>query len=102
MSKRRKFSPEKKVEILREILDNNLSITDAAEKYGVHPNVLSRWKKELFEGAVSTFNRKKEKASKKDDDKIEKLENIIRIRDGLIAELATENIVLKKNINGED
>lgn len=102
MNKRRKFSPEKKVEILREILDNKISISDAAEKYGVHPNIISRWKKMLFEGAVSTFNRKKDKSSKKDSNKIEKLENIIRIRDGLIAELATENIVLKKNINGED
>ena len=54
---RRKISAEQKVKILRELLDNDVSITDLAEKYGIHPNVISRWKKELFEGAVGIFNK---------------------------------------------
>ena len=102
MKERRRFSPEKKVEILREVLENNLSITDAAEKYKVHPNMLSRWKKELFENAVSAFNKNKDTKTNFQTKKIDKLEETLRVRDSLIAELATENIKLKKNINGYD
>ena len=49
---RQKISAEKKVMILRELLENDISISDLAEKYHVHPNLIGKWKKQLFEGAV--------------------------------------------------
>ena len=49
---RRHISPEKKVEILREHLDNNISISELAEKYKVHPNMISNWKTKKYLGGV--------------------------------------------------
>jgi len=97
---RKRLSPQKKVEILREHLDNKTSISELAEKYHIHPNIISRWKKEMFEGAVETFTQRKTANELTDNKKIEELNNIIKKRDNLIVELATENIDLKKNING--
>ncbi len=99
--KRRKLSPEKKVEILREYLDNNIPISELSEKYGIHPNIICRWKKELFENAVSIFRNKKGRKNKIADSRISKLEETLQIRDSLIAELVSENIHLKKKENGE-
>lgn len=99
--KRRKLSSEKKVEILREHLDNKVSISELSEKYGIHPNLISRWKKDLFENAVNIFSQKKGKTNSTADKKISKLEETLQIRDSLIAELVSENIQLKKKENGE-
>lgn len=40
--KRRRFSPEKKVEILREHLKNKVPISELCQKYGIHPNLFYR------------------------------------------------------------
>lgn len=99
---RHRYMPEKKVEILRELLENKVSISDLSEKYNIHPNVIGKWKKSLFENAVETFKQKSPRKSNKENKKIKDLEETIQIRDSLIAELVTENIKLKKNLNGKD
>ena len=48
MKTKRKISAEKKVEILRELLENSKSISEIAEENGVHPNLIYKWKKTLF------------------------------------------------------
>ena len=48
---RKIYSPEQKVIIIRELLENNVPISQLAEKYQVHPNDIYNWKKKLFEGA---------------------------------------------------
>lgn len=98
--KRKHISAEKKVEILREHLDNKRPISELAEKYGVHPNIISRWKKQMFEGALETFTRKQEKSKKPLERKIEQLEETVQKRDSAIAWLTQENIDLKKNGDG--
>ena len=47
---RKIYSPEQKVIIIRELLENNVPICQLAEKYQVHPNDIYNWKKKLFEG----------------------------------------------------
>jgi transposase-like protein len=101
MKERRNISSVRKVEILRELLENNKSVSDLAEHYEIHPNLIGRWKKELFEQAVKMFEQKNEKPNRKEEKKMQKLEEKLRKRERLIAELVEENIELKKNENGE-
>ena len=101
MNQRKHISPEQKVMILRELLENQVPMSDLSEKYQVHPNVLHRWKKELFEGAVDTFSRKRRKESQVEARTTEKLTEKLRQKDELIAELVQDNIELKKSIDGE-
>ncbi len=49
---RRKIRAEEKVIILRELLENNRSISELSEQYEVNPNLIYRLKKQLFESAV--------------------------------------------------
>ena len=99
---RRKLSPEQKVMILREPLENDVSITDLAQIYKIHPILIGRWKKELFEGAVAVFDRKIKSQDKRKDTKIADLKKTLQKRDTLIAHLVSENVELKKSELGGD
>jgi transposase-like protein len=51
MQERKHLTATQKTQILRDLLENQESIIVVSEKYGVHPNDIYRWKKQLFEGA---------------------------------------------------
>lgn len=96
-SKRRKYSASQKVSIVRELLEDGHSLSDVSEKYQIHPTQLTRWKKQLFEGALETFNRKGVKNEQKHEKEVERLKSKLSHKDGIIVELLDENMRLKKN-----
>ena len=102
MNQRKHLTPEQKIIILRELLENQIPISQLADKYQVHVNDIYRWKKQLFEGATLTLKSKagKSKLSSPLGKKIELLEKKLKMRDEVISEIVQENIELKKNING--
>ena len=103
MKKRKHYTAEKKVLILRELLENDVPISELAEKYEVHPNDIYNWKKKLFESATEIFkpNNTTKGSKRYEQRKIEKLETKLRDRDEAIAMLLKENIEIKKNIFGD-
>ena len=49
MSKiRRRFTKEFKLELVRRSLDDDASVTELSEEYGIHINTLSRWRREFL------------------------------------------------------
>ena len=54
-NKKRVFTAEQKVKILREYLDNQVSVSELCNRYNIQPSSFYNWKKKLFEGAVETF-----------------------------------------------
>jgi len=56
MQQRKHYTSEQKVMILRELLENNVPISQLAEKYGVHPNDIYNWKKKFLESAETKKN----------------------------------------------
>jgi transposase-like protein len=104
MSKTKNFSAEEKVTILREHLDNKSAISDLSEKYGLNPNVIYLWKKQLFENASVLFERKSNnqvRESSQDKQRIQELEVTLSGRETLISELVTELVSIKKKQIGE-
>lgn len=93
---RKRYTAEEKVTILREHLEKNIPIPDICEKNRIHPNQFYKWKKELFENAAGIFGNKSSRS--KDDKKLEKLEQTLKNRNEVIAELLQENINLKKSV----
>ena len=100
MVKRTHYTAEGKVKILREHLENQVSISELSERYGIHPNMLYKWKKELFEGALETFRHNHKKRNNRENAKTKALEEKLKQKDSLIAEIIEENIKLKKNTFG--
>ncbi len=102
MSERRKFSAEKKVEILREHFRNKMTITEICDKYGINPSIFYRWEKELLEGAIEIFSKGHGKqANGAKGGKEKKLEDKILKQQEVISWLTEQNLKLKKNL-GED
>ena len=101
MSKRKHTTPEQKVIILRELLENQTPISQLAEKYQVHANDIYNWKKKLFEQASEEIFKFKARVN---TDKKEEKKNLykqkLQQKDEIIAELVQENITLKKNFDG--
>jgi transposase-like protein len=97
MNSRKKYTAEEKIKILREVLEDGKSISQVADQYGVHPNNIFKWRKQLFEGGIKTFCIKRpDISSKAEERRITVLENKIKQKDEVIAELAEELLGLKK------
>lgn len=58
MSKRRIFTPETKVAIVREHLLDGVPISDLCDKHGIHATQYYTWQKQLFEKGADCFARK--------------------------------------------
>lgn len=97
-NQKRQFSAEFKVQVLREHLENQVPVGKICEQNNIHPNLFYLWKKELFSGALETFSKKK--TSKKEEEKINRLEEKIKDKDSLISEIVEDNLRLKKKLNG--
>ena len=97
-NQRRKIRAEEKVKILRELLENNQNISELSEQYGVNPNLIYRWKKQLFESAVDIFEPKQNKKESQKDREIKMLKEKLAKKESAISYLVEDNIMLKKNI----
>jgi len=101
MGKRKRYTAEEKIKILREVLEDGKSISQTADCYGLHPNNIFKWRKQLFEGGVHAFQIKRDDISgKAEERKITALEEKLRQKDEVIAELAEELLGLKKKNSG--
>jgi transposase len=56
---RRKFTPTFKTKVVLELLKEQKSIAELAQKYQVHPQQISNWKKEFLQGAEVVFAESK-------------------------------------------
>ena len=99
MKPRRRFTAEQKVRILREHLDNQVKISELAEKYKIHPSVIRKWKKELFEAALDIFSGK-HKNNRAKNSKEAELEKKVASMQEVITEITTENLQLRKKYFG--
>jgi transposase-like protein len=72
-----------------------------ADEYGIHPNCIFKWRKQHLEMGVQGFKTTRQDISNKAKDrKIASLEDKIKHKDEVIAELAEELLALKKKNSG--
>jgi len=101
MGKRKRYTAEEKAKILRELLEEGKSVSEVADKYELHPNCIFKWRKQLLEEGKETFKIKRaDISSKAKERKIAALEDKIKHKDEVIAELAQELLELKKKYPG--
>jgi len=105
MSKRKFFTPEQKVAIVRRHLIEKVPVSDLCDEYQIQPTQYYNWQKQLFENAAPAFERKKNKANQRrqqdaESRKIVQLEAKLVQKNEVIAELMEENVKAKK-ANGE-
>jgi transposase len=99
--RRRKYSAEEKFGIVKQVLSKAKTVSEISDEYGIHPNQYYRWQGEFFESALNGFKEKFQGRTRtaEDREKQRMREEISRMKD-VIAEIASENIELKKKNMG--
>ena len=54
---RRKFTAEYKARVVLEAIKEHKSLSELAEQFELHPNLISIWKREFLENAASVFSK---------------------------------------------
>ena len=104
-NKRKKYSSEEKVRLLRLHLIEKELVSDICDRHGLNPNVFYRWQKQFFENGTAAFahtgNGHKDSRTKKLEEKISRLQAKLANKDEVIAEIMASHVQLKKSL-GED
>ena len=92
---RRKFSKEFKAKVALEAIKGQRTINELAQEFGIHPNQISLWKKQMLASAPEVFGSGKDREG----------ERLEQERDRLykkVGQLQVEVDFLKKNIGHLD
>jgi transposase len=101
--RRRHFTGQEKVAILRRHLVEKVPVSDLCEEQGIHPTLFYRWQKDWFEQGAVVFdapggrvrNGRSEDATAK---RIAALTDKLRRKDEVLSELMEEHVALKKSL----
>ncbi len=96
--KRRNYTPEEKVVILKRHLIDKIPVSDICDQYNLQPTVFYRWQKEFFENGAAAFDKPKTRQEKARNKRIEALENKLQTKNEVLSELMEEHIKLKKSL----
>jgi transposase-like protein len=104
MDELKEYNPEFIVKLIREHFEDQLSVDEISTRYGIQPELLAKWRKELLEGAVMIFSNPSILDQIKIENSIRTLKTRIKQKEKIILELEKDNFELKKmlcNINNE-
>lgn len=90
---RKSFDDAFKVKVVLEALKENMTITELASKYAVHPNQIATWKRHFLERSVDVFS-----GSGRERQELEQLRSD---RDRLVHQIGEQAVdieFLKKNL----
>ncbi len=91
VKKRKKYSNEYKAKVGLAALKYEKTAAELAQRFGVHPTMISAWKRSLLEGAADIFD-KGHSSPKQVEAKIDELHR-------QIGELKVENDFLSRKLN---
>ncbi|MCX7914613.1 MAG: transposase [Thermodesulfovibrionales bacterium] len=92
---RRHIQPEKKYEIVKEVIMGKNPVSEVCKKYGINTGQYYKWQQAFFNGAIEGLRHKKNGRETAKEEKL--IAENQRLR-GVIAELASENLELKKSL----
>ena len=89
-NKRKKYSPEFKSKVALAAIKNEETTSELAQRFGVHPTMITTWKRALIDGASDIFD-KGTKSRKQKDTTIDELHR-------QIGKLKVENDFLSRKL----
>lgn len=99
MSKKRKnYSPESKVDILKKHLVDKIAVSDLCDQFGFHPTMFYRWQKAFFEGGAAAFKKEQNSEKVRMQKRISALEQKLNKKNEVLSELMEEHVSLKKSL----
>ena len=96
--KRKKYSPERKVEILKKHLVDKVAVSDLCDQFGLHPTVFYRWQKAFFDDGAAAFRKEQNSEKVRLEKRISALEQKMTKKNEVLSELMEEHVALKKSL----
>src|SRR3972149_4301256 len=96
--KRKNYTSEEKVAILRRHLVEKVPVSDLCDELGLNPTVFYGWQKQFFENGTAAFQKTRSRQVDRRDQKIERLEAKLPQKNEVLAELMQEHVQLKKEL----
>jgi len=90
--KRNTYEPEFKAKVVLKLLREEKTVSQIASEYGVHPNLISRWKTEFIEKMPAVFSKELSETDKLRKEYDAEKEELVK----QIGQLSIENEWLKK------
>ncbi len=100
-TKRKHYSAQEKVAILRLHLLEKKPVSDLCDQYGIHPTLFYRWQKEFFENGAAAFDTNGKRRKTQEDVKDRRtaaLEQKLQQKNEVLAELMQEYVQLKNEL----
>lgn len=72
-TKRKRYSAEFKAKVALEAIKGEQTVAELGSRYGLHPNMITNWKRRAIENLAETFSTKAERARSADDPQIKEL-----------------------------
>jgi transposase len=72
-TKRKRYSAEFKAKVALEAIKGEQTIQELGSRYGLHPNLITNWKRQAIENLAETFSTKAERTHSNDDPQIKEL-----------------------------
>ena len=101
MTKRKKFSPQSKIDILQQYLQKKHAMTDICQTHECSPGSVYQWQETLFSKGHQLFENKTGRPinQQKRDIEAKALEEKLATKNAIIAELM-EELLKEKKLNG--
>ena len=96
--KRKQYTGEEKLAILRKHLLEGVAVSDICDEHGLQPTVFYRWQKQLFEEGAVVFRRASDTEAKKLQRQVTHLEEKLVKKNEVLGELLEEYVTLKKEL----
>ena len=96
--KRRHYTSEQKVAILREHFIDKKPVSEVCEKHDLAPGLFYYWQKQFFENGAAAFARDESHERRALEQKVEALTEKLAKKDEVIAEVTEEYVKLKKEL----
>ena len=77
MTKRKNHWPEFKAKVALEAIREEMTLAELSKKYGVHPNMISTWKRAAISNMARAFERGKSDEARTSEAEIDKLHSKI-------------------------
>ena len=94
--KRRRYSAKEKIGALRRHLLEGVPVSDICDEYDIKPRLFYDWQRALFSNGEQVFKQKPEQGATRHMKEVAKLEEKMRKKDEVLAEVMEEYVALKK------
>ena len=98
---RKRHTAEEKIAVLRRHFLEKVPVSDLCQELGLHPSLFYHWFKELFEHATAAFeprSRADKQQQEAQQRRIAALEEKLKAKNEVLAELMEEHVALKKSL----